>query len=72
MGDDESSECVDLSDVLVFSIPNCKDLQKFVDKEYKHFLLELNIYLRALQHVEIKTRSDVIETRVGERAASEA
>ena len=56
---------VDLSDVLVSSIPNCKDLQKFVDKEYKPFLLELNIYLRALQHVEIKTRSDVIETRVG-------
>ena len=63
---------VDLSDVLVSSIPNCKDLQKFVDKEYKHFLLELNIYLRALQHVEIKTRSDVIETRVGEIKSSEA
>lgn len=54
------------------SIPNCKDLQKFVDKEYKHFLLELNIYLRALQHVEIKTRSDVIETRVSEIESSEA
>ena len=45
-------------------MPNCKDLLKFIDKEYKLFLLELNIYLRALPHIEVKTRSDVVEVRV--------
>ena len=53
-----------MSDVLVSSIPNCKDLQKFIDKEYKKFLLELNIQLRSLSPIDIHSRNDIVDIRV--------
>ena len=54
-----------MSDVLVSSIPNCKDLQKFIDKEYKKFLLELNVQLRSVPSIEIHSRNDIVDIRVG-------
>lgn len=62
---------VDLSDVLVSSVPNCKELQKFIDREYKRFLLELNVLLRSLQPIEIHSRNDVVEIRVGSGVSCE-
>lgn len=46
------------------SIPNCKDLQKFIDKEYKKFLLELNVQLRSLSPIEVHSRNDIVDIRV--------
>ena len=56
---------IDLSDVLVISIPNCKDLQKFIDREFKLFLLDLNRLLRAVEPIQASQRGDVIAVRVG-------
>ena len=50
--------------MLVSSVPNCKELHKFIDREYKRFLLELNVLLRSLQPIEIHSRNDVVEIRV--------
>lgn len=58
---------IDLSDVLVISIPNSKDLLKFIDREYKLFLVELNKRLRALQPIQVVQRADVLGLRVVKR-----
>lgn len=63
---------VDLSDVLVISIPNCKDLQKFIDREFKLFLLDLNRLLRAVEPIHVFMRPDVIGVRVGKRSVAES
>lgn len=55
---------IDLSDVLVSSIPNCQELHKFIDKEYKEFLLDLNIQLRSLPRIQVRSREDISELRV--------
>ena len=62
---------IDLSDVLVISIPNCKDLQKFIDREFKLFLLDLNRLLRAVEPIQASQRGDVIAVRVGMKQSSE-
>ena len=59
-----SCSLVDLSDVLVSSIPNCQELHKFIDKEYKEFLLDLNIQLRSLPRIQVRSREDISELRV--------
>ena len=56
---------IDLSDVLVISIPNCKDLQKCLDREMKLVLLDLNRLLRAVEPIQASQRGDVIAVRVG-------
>lgn len=56
---------IDISDVLVSSVPNCKDLQKFVDREYFDFLSQLNRYLRNLTSFTIQSNEDCSEVRVG-------
>lgn len=55
---------IDLSDVLVSSVPNCKDLHKFIDKEYVEFLSQLNRSIRSLPPISIHSREDVTEVRV--------
>ena len=55
---------LDISDVLVSSVPNCKDLLKFIDREYFLFLSQLNRYLRSVTLNPIHNREDITELRV--------
>lgn len=61
---------IDISDVLVSSIPNCKDLLKFIDREFFIFLSQLNRFLRSIPPFSIHSRDDITEIRVREYSFS--